>query len=257
MRRVLAVILSAVLLSSCGVLQNVSLDQEALTSAASKAVTAAVITKDEIASLSRQSVEYMDAENVVLTTGPYAERLARLTKDVRLGDLPLNFKVYQTADINAFACGDGSIRVYSGLMDVMDDDQLMAIIGHEIGHVDHQDTKKALKRAYAVSAARDLITSVGGSVGQISASLIGDLAESFVSAQYSQRQEYKADAYGYQFAVDYGHDPYSMYRALNRLTELSGGASTSGLVAKWFSSHPDSGKRAARVKALADAASGK
>ena len=51
-------------------------------------------------------------------------------------------------DVNAFACGDGSIRVFSSLMDLMDDDQLMAIIGHEIGHVVHADVKHAMKNAY-------------------------------------------------------------------------------------------------------------
>ncbi len=36
--------------------------------------------------------------------------------------LPLNFKVYLVVDVNAFACGDGSIRVFSSLMDLMTDD---------------------------------------------------------------------------------------------------------------------------------------
>ena len=49
--------------------------------------------------------------------------------------MKLNYKVYEVVDINAFACGDGSIRVFSALMDLMDDDELMAVIGHEIGHV--------------------------------------------------------------------------------------------------------------------------
>lgn len=64
------------------------------------------------------------------------------------GRLPLNFKVYDVIDVNAFACGDGSIRVFSSLMDLMTDDELMAIIGHEIGHVVHTDVKDAMKNAY-------------------------------------------------------------------------------------------------------------
>ena len=39
-------------------------------------------------------------------------------------------------------------------MDLMDDDELMSIIGHEIGHVVHADTKHAMKNAYLASAAR-------------------------------------------------------------------------------------------------------
>lgn len=250
MKRILCFVVGVVLLSSCGTLKN--LDSAALASAGVKAATAATITDAQIIELSRQSVEYMDAENKVLTTGPYAERLARLTKDIKVEGLTLNFKVYQTSEINAFACGDGSIRVYSGLMDVMDDDQLIAIIGHEIGHVMHADTKAAMKRAYISSAARDAISSVGGTVAALSQSVLGDLAEQFVSAQFSQKQEYNADAYGFQFAVDNGHDKYSMYRALNKLVELGGASASQSKVQKWFSSHPDSGDRAAKVKAMAD-----
>lgn len=253
MKRILCFVLGVSMLCSCGTLKN--LDSAALTSAGVKAATAATITDAQIIELSRESVAAMDQQSVVLTTGPYAERLANLTKDIKVDGLTLNFKVYKTSEINAFACGDGSIRVYSGLMDVMDDDQLIAIIGHEIGHVVHQDTKAAMKRAYMTSAARDAISSVGGTVASLSQSMLGDLAESFISAQFSQKQEYQADAYGFQFAVDNKHDAYSMYKALNKLVELGGGSATQSKVQKWFSSHPDSGDRAAKVKAMADAIS--
>jgi len=252
--RIILAAICAATLTSCGVFKNASLDSEALASAAVKTLTATTITDSDIIQLCQQSVAYMDSTNTVATSGEYYDRLTRVTKDLKGPDgLDLNFKVYMTSDVNAFACGDGSIRVYSGLMDCMDDDMLVAIIGHEIGHVAHQDTKKAMKRAYLSSAARDCVTSVGGIVGTISQSIVGDLAENYVSAQFSQKQEYAADQYGFQFAVDNNHDKYSMYKALNKLVELSGGSTTSSKVQKWFASHPDSGERAAKVKAMADA----
>lgn len=231
-----------------------NVDADAIASAAVKTLTATTINDSDIIQLSQQSVAYMDSTNTIATSGTYHDRLMRVTKDLKGPDgMALNFKVYMTDEVNAFACGDGSIRVYSGLMDCMDDDMLVAIIGHEIGHVAHKDTKAAMKRAYLTSAARDCVTSVGGIVGTISQSVIGDLAENYVSARFSQKQEYAADAYGFQFAVDNNHDRYSMYKALDKLVTLSGGQSSSSKVQKWFSSHPDSGERAARVKAMADA----
>lgn len=252
MKKFLVFIPAILMLSgSCSVFRNVQLDANAVASAAVKTLTATTISDADIVALSAQSVHYMDSANVVLTSGPYAERLARLTKDIKVDGYDFCFKVYKTSEINAFACGDGSIRVYSGLMDMMDDDQLIAIIGHEIGHVVHKDTKAAMKRAYLSSAARDMAISVGGVVATLSASMLGDLAENYISAQYSQKQEYNADAYGFRFAVDNNHDKYSMYRALEKLKELDGGA-TMSKVQKWFASHPDSGERASRVKAMAD-----
>lgn len=116
---------------------------------AGKDVAKAVTLSDkDIADLSREAVEWMDANNPIADeTTEYGARLKRLTEGItEINGLPLNFKVYHVVDVNAFACGDGSIRVFSALMDLMDDDELMAIIGHEIGHVVHADVKHAMKK---------------------------------------------------------------------------------------------------------------
>lgn len=223
---------------------------------AGKDVAKAVTLSDaDIAQLSRESVEWMDAHNpVVDETNAYGARLKRLTEGITDADgLPLNFKVYDVIDINAFACGDGSIRVFSSLMDLMTDDELMAIIGHEIGHVVHADVKHAMKNAYMASAARNAAGAAEGStLAKLSDSQLGEVVSAFTDAQFSQKQEYAADEYGYEFAVKHGFSPYAMADALNKLVELSKSDKAS-FVQKMFSSHPDSEKRAARIKGKADA----
>lgn len=217
-----------------------------------KAVT---LTDEEIAQLSHESVEWMDAHNPVADeTTEYGARIKRLTDGItEANGLPLNFKVYLVTDINAFACGDGSIRVFSALMDLMDDDELMAIIGHEIGHVLHADVKHAMKNAYLASAARKAAGAAEGStLAKLSESQLGEIVTAFTDAQFSQKQEYAADEYGFEFCVKYGFSPYGMANSLQKLVELSQGAKASA-VQKMFSSHPDSEKRAARIKEKADA----
>ena len=219
--------------------------------AISDVATAATLSDADIARMSHESVEWMDAHNPI-DEGEYDARLKRLTAGITDADgLPLNFKVYYVIDINAFACGDGSIRVFSSLMDIMDDDELMAIIGHEIGHVVNHDVKDAMKNAYLASAARNAAGAVGGTVGQLSESQLGDVATAFMGAQFSQKQEYAADEYGFQFAVKHGFSPYGMANGLSKLVELSKGEKASA-VQKMFSSHPDSEKRAAKMKEMAD-----
>ena len=69
--------------------------------------------------------------------------------------MQLNYAVYDDKNVvNAFASGDGSVRVYSGLMDMMDDDELFAVIGHELGHLVNNDVRDAYRTAYLVVAAR-------------------------------------------------------------------------------------------------------
>ena len=219
--------------------------------AASDVATAVTLSDADIARMSHESVEWMDAHNPI-DEGEYDARLKRLTEGITEVDgLPLNFKVYYVIDINAFACGDGSIRVFSSLMDIMDDDELMAIIGHEIGHVVHHDVKDAMKNAYLASAARNAAGAAGGTVGKLSDSQLGDVATAFMDARFSQKQEYEADEYGFEFSVKYGFSPYGMANSLNKLVELSNGEKASA-IQKMFSSHPDSEKRAARMKEKAD-----
>lgn len=233
----------------CSVLKNIQWDQNQLNSAMGNMATAAMITDAQIIELCRQSTAQLDKENTI-ETGAYNTRLQKLVKSVNVEGLTLNFKVYKTDEVNAFASADGSVRVYTGLMDVMTDEEIIAIIGHEVGHVVLEHVKAGMKNAYITAAARDVVDAAGA-IGAVSQTIVGDLAESLVHSQFSQKQELAADEYGFEFAIRNGQSPYSMYNALNRLVSLSSG-SQSGVITKMFSSHPDSAKRAAKMKELAD-----
>lgn len=219
------------------------------------AATALSLSDEDIARLSHDAVQLMDTQNKVASdTSAYTIRLKRLTQHItEINGIPLNFKVYLTKDVNAFACGDGSIRVFSALMDLMDDDELIAVIGHEIGHVVHADTKHAMKNACMASAARNAMGAAEGSkLAQLSQSQLSNVLTNFTNAQFSQKQEYEADEHGFEFSVKYGFDPYGMSNSLNKLVELSKSEKASTLQ-RMFSSHPDCEKRAARMKDKADA----
>lgn len=231
-----------------------SLNLKKVAAATSDVVQAASLSDADVAALAAEAVAWMDQNNPIDTL-EYGQRLAKLTQNLKqYKGLNLNFKVYRVTDINAFACGDGSIRVFSSLMDILTDDELMAVIGHEIGHVLGHDTRDRIRTAYAASAARNAAGSVGGStVAKLSQSQLGALAEAFTSAQFSQKQEYAADEYGFNFAVENGYSPYAMSSVLAKFVELSqGSGKQADAIAKMFSSHPDSQKRSAKMKERAD-----
>ena len=216
---------------------------------------AADLSDDEVQRMAAQYVRYCDAQNRVAPAGdPYAERLARLTgRYVAVNGIPLNFKVYNTTAVNAFATADGSIRVFSGLMDRLGDDELMAIVGHEMGHVRNHDTIGAMRKAYLASAARSALGAVGGALGALSASQLGSIAEQYASAQFSQGQETLADDFSFGFLIRNGYDPYAMASALEKITQISRqGGSEADEVMQLFSTHPDSAWRAARMRSKAD-----
>lgn len=229
------------------------IDTKKLIQAGAELHAAKTLSDEDIAMLSREAVDWMDANNqIAADEDEYGARLKRLTANISdANGLPLNFKVYLVTDINAFACGDGSIRIFSALMDIMDDDELMGIIGHEIGHVVNTDVKDAMQKAYKESAFMNAAGAFSEKISKINDSQIGELVSTFSSSKFSREQEYEADEYGFQFAIANGFSPYSMANSLNKLVELSNGAKAS-TVEKMFSSHPESDKRAAKMKEKAD-----
>jgi len=222
-----------------------------------KATQAVTLTDQQMAAYVKEYIDWMDANNPVCTADdPYMQRLVRLTEG--LGDaegIPLNFKVYHVADVNAFACADGSVRVFSSLMDIMTDDELLGVIGHEVGHIAHRDSKKGFRTALLASALKDGISSSGDKAAALTDSQLGDLGEALVNATYSQKQERDADDYGYEFLKRSGKNPGAMARSFRRLKQMQeeAGAQKSSRIKQLFSTHPDLDERIRRMEERAAA----
>lgn len=216
--------------------------------AGTKAVKAFTLTDAQMADYVKESVDWMDTHNPVPgEDDPYTQRLRRLTEGITDADgIPLNFKVYDVIDVNAFACPDGSVRVFSSLMDIMDDDELMGIIGHEIGHVMKHHSKNQFKSELLTGALKDAVASTGGVAAALSESQLGSLGQSLISAKYSQKQEKEADNCGYDFLVANGRNPWGMVKAFEKLQDMEGDTKHS-YVTKMFSSHPET---QARIEAM-------
>ena len=213
---------------------------------AAKSLTkSASITDDEIKSyFSLMSKEY-DAQNqVAAANDPYAKRLDTLTKNLTQYDgQDFNYKVYLTPDVNAFAMGDGTVRIYSGLMDLMTDDEVRYVIGHEMGHVKSGHSKARMQTALNTSALRDLTNAAGGTASAISNSQLGDLVENVIKAQHSQGNERQADDYAMKFLKTNKYSPMAAVTALEKLVKLSGGGGGG-----WTATHPAPAERAARMR---------
>lgn len=205
---------------------------------------AATASDAELKNMSKTMRAQGDRQNrVAPANNKYARRLAKLTRKhtVEKGQ-PLNYKVYITSDVNANASADGSIRVYSGLMDMMTDEELLYVLGHEIGHVINGDSLDALRVAYTASAARKGAGALNSTADALTNSQLGALLEATVNAQFSQSQELGADSYALEFMKTNGYDPHAAVTALRKLERLSAGGG--GLLA----SHPAPGDRAERIE---------
>jgi len=195
----------------------------------------------QVIELSARARESMDRENTLASaSSPYTKRLMKIVGPHKnAGGLDLDFRVYVTPDINAFAMADGTVRVYTGLMDLMSDDELLFVLGHEIGHVELGHSKNKMRVAYGAAAARKGLAATGGTIGELATSDIGGITEQAVNSQFSQRDELAADAFSLRFMHKYGYPEES---ALSALAKLGGGSSN------FLATHPDSAKRQQKIR---------
>ena len=220
--------------------------------AVGKAAQALTLSDADMAQYVKEYIDWMDKNNpVTAADNPYTKRLDSITAGMTsVEGTPLNFKVYDVVDVNAFACPDGSIRVFSSLMDIMTDDELLGVIGHEIGHIAKKHSKSSMKQALLTSALKDAVASSSNKVATLTDSQLGALGESLASAKYSRKHEDEADDYGYEFLKSHGKNPLAMALAFKKLQQMEqeAGASKTSKINQLFSTHPELDKRIERME---------
>lgn len=161
-----------------------------------------------------------------------------------------DLRVFQSDDVNAFVMPGNRVGVYTGLLNLVEnDDQLAAVLGHEVGHAIYRHANQRASRAAVGSAAVQIGGAVisGGTDGAISADQVGALGSVAtnlgVVLPYSRSAELEADLAG----VDYMHKAgYDAQQAV-RLWELMA-ANSSARVASFLSTHPDPDTRRQKIQ---------
>lgn len=221
------------LLSSCASIDYVQLGQAALGFG-----KAATISEEELQKTSMQFRMQSDQEATVATgQNKYAKRLNKLVKKhTEVNGIALNYKVYLSKTVNANSTPDGSIRFYSGLMDLMTDPEIRFVLGHEIGHIALGHSMSRMRTAYIASATRTAAGALSP-LANLGSSVIGSIGEKFVNSQFSQSNELEADAYAVNFLKQYGYDLKAAMSAIKKLESVGGEGGG------FLSSHPSNPER--------------
>ncbi len=217
------------------------------TEAGVDAVKAVTLSDEDVRLLARQASGEADRQHRIAGIGsPYGRRLQQLTRGLRTEEkISYDIKVYLADQVNAFAMADGTIRIYSGLMERMNDRELMFVIGHEMGHVAENHVKKKLMMAYAASSLRKAIASQENAAGQIAGGALGGFVQVLASAQFSQQEEQAADDFGVAFLkLNRFSDQWAVNTAASALEKLATASNSHSML----SSHPAPEKRAKRVR---------
>jgi predicted Zn-dependent protease len=168
----------------------------------------------------------------------------------------LHYKVtiLNSQSINAFALPTGQLYVTRGLIALADDDsELASVLAHEMGHVIAHHAELREKEQQQV----DLVSRVVNDVVSDPQEGAMALARSKLElANFSQKQEFEADAIGIRTAARAGFDPYGAARfltAMERNSELKPEQSNAinPAAPDFLSSHPSTPERVTRAIAEA------
>jgi len=149
-----------------------------------------------------------------------------------------DIEVFDSEDINAFAMPGGRIGIFTGLMDVAENqDQLAAVIGHEVAHVTLQHALQRVNREATTRVGVIAGTAVlGGGAG------VGDVvamgAQIGLSLPFSRSNETEADTVGLKYMAAAGFNPsesIQLWKNMGRKNKLG--------PPQWLSTHPSGDSR--------------
>ena len=159
--------------------------------------------------------------------------------------MPYSFRVVNATYVNAYAFPGGSIACTRGiLLDLDNEAQLAALLGHELGHVNARHTAQQMSKGAItqvfVGGLSVLAGVAGGGLGQVAAQL-GTIGAGALLASYSRDNEREADALGMEYMVKAGYDPKGMVGLMDMLRSLN--KSKPSAIELMFSTHPMSDER--------------
>jgi predicted Zn-dependent protease len=145
--------------------------------------------------------------------------------------------VLTSKDINAWCMPGGKIAVYTGLIErlKLTDDELAAVMGHEIAHALREHARERMGRQMATQTA----TAVGAIALQIFTGVYIDpqIAGTFTQAMFvlpnSRENEQEADLIGIELAARAGYDPRAAITLWQKMSQAGGGGPP-----EWLSTHP-------------------
>jgi len=240
--------LSALALASCQTVQTtqpgavgVGRQQAMLLSAGEVDKSAVQAYQQEMKKAAGKNTLNRDAGQVARVR-TIAQRLIPATAAFR-ADAPKwawEVNVITSADVNAWCMPGGKIAVYTGLIEKLKitDDELAAVMGHEIAHALREHGRERASQQYAQSAVIGIGAALLG-LGDTGAGLVNIVADVTIGLPYSREFEVEADRVGVELAARAGYDPRAAVTLWQKMGQAGGGAPP-----QFLSTHPSPQNRA-------------
>ena len=152
--------------------------------------------------------------------------------------------VLSTDEVNAWCMPGGKMAVYTGLINKLQasDDELAAVMGHEIGHALREHTREQMSQQAITQTGIGLAGAILG-IGDLGQSLAGAVANVTLQLPKSRGMETEADRIGVELAARAGYNPQAAVSLWQKMEKLGGNEPP-----KWLSTHPPHADRIADLQ---------
>jgi beta-barrel assembly-enhancing protease len=159
--------------------------------------------------------------------------------------IDLNFKVVESDIVNAYALPDGTIIIYTGLLDKMDNyEQLTGLVAHEVSHVNQRHSMKMLCRNLSgyifVSV---LLSDINGIM-----TIIAENANNLNTLTYSRKFENEADKDGTMILIQNGINPHGVISLFEILRKEE--KDYISIIPEYISTHPYTKNRIENIEKI-------
>jgi predicted Zn-dependent protease len=202
----------------------------------------------QVQELGLQAYQEMKREQPLSDDPALNSRVQRVGRDIAQispkPDWEWEFSLFENDSANAFALPGGKVGVNTGLFKAAkNDDQLAAVIGHEVAH--------AIARHGAERMSQGQLAQVGGAAVGIATGNQAYVGAYSALAQFgfmlpnSRTQESEADHIGLLYMAEAGYDPRAAIDLWKNMQQIGGEGPM-----EWLSTHPSPGNRIERLEAL-------
>lgn len=174
--------------------------------------------------VSDKLVEFLDENNTVAADdSEYTKRLKTILGD-KFTDVEgkaLTVKVYESDEANILTLNNGNIRIYSGMMDLLSDDEVKALVALQAGHINSGNIRENLLKA--VSDDENAGDAAGAQIEKMlsfSGDKLGSIANELIQVPYTEEQNKEADKFAKGFLTKNGGTTEAYTEMINKFQDL-------------------------------------
>ena len=186
---------------------------------------AALITDEELYKEDAKDIAKWDEnQTIAKDIDRYYLDLQKIMKKIPLPDdlkVKLDIKVYMNPFHYIFSKSNGAIRVNSGIIELLDDNQILFLMAHEIAHIANKDHISSYRKAHSMYALEHAVNMSGKTVGSVANGILESITSSMRKSEFQKDEEFEADEFAIKVLKKYKIDKKIAVDALEKLQYLN------------------------------------